>query len=60
MSNEPCYFRNPREYALWLVEEGYATEHELLVCLLKYMSHENVRDALDHNEYSPEDLRGEP
>ena len=43
---------DPRSYALELVEMGGSADH-LLLCALKYMSHDDVRDMLDCNELSP-------
>ncbi len=43
---------DPRDYALQLVEHGYSADN-LLLCALKYMSHDDVRDMLDCNELSP-------
>lgn len=43
---------DPRSYALELVEMGVSADH-LLLCALKYMSHDDVRDMLDCNELSP-------
>jgi hypothetical protein len=43
---------DPRSYALELVEIGVSAEN-LLLCALKYMSHDDVRDMLDCNELSP-------
>ena len=43
---------DPRGFALELVEIGVSAEH-LLLCALKYMSHDDVRDMLDCNELSP-------
>jgi hypothetical protein len=43
---------DPRSYALELVEDGVRAEN-LLLCALKYMSHDDVRDMLDCNELSP-------
>jgi len=43
---------DPRCYALELVEAGVQAEN-LLLCALKYMSHDDVRDMLDCNELSP-------
>jgi hypothetical protein len=46
-------FKNdPRSYALELVNIGFSADH-LLLCALKYMSHDDVRDMLDCNELSP-------
>lgn len=46
------YQSDPRSYTLELVESGYNAEH-LLLCALKYMSHDDVRGMLDNNELSP-------
>ena len=43
----------PRGYALDLVEYGLVSADHLLLCALKYMSHDDVRDMLDCNELSP-------
>jgi hypothetical protein len=45
--------QNPRSFALELVEQGLVTADHLLLCALKYMSHDDVRDMLDCNELSP-------
>ena len=50
--NEQQFNSNPRDYALELVEMGHDPNH-LLLCALKYMSHDDVRDMLDCNELSP-------
>lgn len=44
---------DPRDYALELVEHGVVSADHLLLCALKYMSHDDVRDLLDCNELSP-------
>jgi len=44
---------DPRDYALEMVEEGLVSADTMLVCMLKYMSHDDVRGALDANELSP-------
>lgn len=44
---------NPRDYALELVENGVVSAENLLLCALKYISHDDVRDMLDCNELSP-------
>jgi len=52
-TNQEAFDRNPRDYALAMVEErGYSAKW-LLTCALKYMSHDDVRDMLDANEMSP-------
>jgi len=43
---------DPRSFALELVDMGITADHPLL-CALKYMSHDDVRDMLDCNELSP-------
>lgn len=45
--------RDPRDFALDLVEQGLVSADHLLLCALKYMSHDDVRDMLDANELSP-------
>ena len=47
------YQRNPRDYALSMVEDGHVSADTMLLCMLKYMSHDDVRGALDANELSP-------
>jgi len=41
-----------RNQALKLVEEGYCSTENMLVAALKYMSNDDVKDMLDHNELS--------
>ena len=43
----------PRDYALEMVEIGLVSADHLLLCALKYMSHDDVREMLDINELSP-------
>lgn len=45
--------RNPREYALDLVNECLVSTIDLLTAALNYMSHDDVRDMLDCNEWAP-------
>ena len=52
--NTELFESDPCSYALELVEMGHSAEH-LLLCALKYMSHDDVRDLLDCNELSPTD-----
>ena len=49
---EHLFDNNPRDYALELLDNGVSADH-LLLCALKYMSHEQVKDMLDCNELSP-------
>jgi len=44
---------NPRDFALELVENQLVSADHLLLCCLKYMSRDAVRDMLDCNELSP-------
>ena len=52
MNNE-TYKNNPRDYALELVEEGIVTAEDMLLNMLKAMSHDDIKWALDANELSP-------
>ena len=45
--------RDPRDYALQIVEDGHVSVEHMLLCMIKYMSHDDVRGALDANELSP-------
>lgn len=45
--------RDPRDYALQMVEQGLVSADSMLLAMLKYMSHDDVRGALDANELSP-------
>ena len=45
--------KDPRDFALTLVSDGLVDPNHLLMCALKYMSHDDVRDMLDCNELSP-------
>lgn len=45
--------RDPRAFALNLVSDGLVSADHLLMCALKYMSHDDVRDMLDCNGFSP-------
>jgi hypothetical protein len=53
MSDSKLFASDPREFALELVENGLVTADHLLLCALKYMSHDDVREMLDANELSP-------
>lgn len=57
---DPNDFDNdPRDYALQLIEDGRCSFKTLAVLLLKAMSQDAVRDALDANELSPRFLDDE-
>ena len=43
-------YRDWRDDALEMVEEGRVTADHLLLCCLKYMSNDDVFDMLDCNE----------
>lgn len=45
--------RDPRSYALQMVEDQLVSADHLLLCALKFMSHDDVREMLDCNELSP-------
>jgi len=45
--------KDPREFALDLVDQGMIDPMMLLTAALNWMSHEEVRDMLDANELSP-------
>ncbi len=51
--NTQLFERDPRDFALEMVENGLVSADHLLLCALKYMSHDDVRDMLDCNELSP-------
>jgi hypothetical protein len=50
--NQKLFDTDPRCYALELLDNGVLADH-LLLCALKYMSHDDVREMLDMNELSP-------
>jgi len=50
MSN---FKRDPRSYALELVDDGVIDPMMMLQAALSWMSHDEVRDMLDANELSP-------
>ena len=49
--DENLFQSDPRSFALELAE--IVGSPHLLLCALKYMSHDDVRDMLDANELSP-------
>ena len=51
--DKELFKRDPRDFALQLVEEGLVDKDTMILALLKYMSHDDVRGALDANEMSP-------
>ena len=60
--DKQLFERDPRDFALKMVEDGLVSADHLLLCALVYMSHDDVRDMLDCNELSPrfEDDESEP
>ena len=51
--NANLFNSDPRDFALELVENQLVSADHLLLCALKYMSSDDVRDMLDSNELSP-------
>lgn len=45
--------RDPRSYALAPVDDGLVDARDMLLAVLVYLSHDDVRGALDANEMSP-------
>ena len=52
MYDKELFQSDPRGYALELADEFEYHAH-LLLCALKYMSHDDIRGMLDANELSP-------
>jgi len=52
-TDQELFHRDPRDFALQMVEGGLVDAQSLLECALKYMSHDDVRGMLDANELSP-------
>ncbi len=53
MSDAELFRRDPRDYALKLIEDYRVDTYTLLQAALGYMSHDDVREMLDCNELSP-------
>lgn len=53
MFDKQLFQRDPRSFAIELVEEGLVSSDTMISLLLGYMSHDDVREALDANELSP-------
>lgn len=49
----------PRDYALEMVESGIVDADHMNLVLLKYMSHDDVRGALEANELDPDAIAAE-
>lgn len=57
--DKKTYEQNPRAYAIEMVEQGLVSAESMMFCLLSYMSHDDVRGALDANELSPRFIEDE-
>ena len=53
MADAEKFQSDPRDYALEMVEEGMVSADQMLLAMLVYMSHDDVRGALDANELAP-------
>lgn len=51
--NAELFNSDPRSFALEMVENQLVSAYHLLLCALKYMSADDVKDMLDSNELSP-------
>lgn len=51
--DKELFRRDPRDYALQMVSDGLVSADQMLLAMLVYMSHDDVRGALDANELSP-------
>lgn len=54
MPDTDTFRADPRDYALEMVEEGLVSSEFMLIALLKYLSHDEVREMLSMNELDPE------
>ena len=59
MGDNKLFQRDPRDYALQMVDNGLLDPRYLLECALVYMSHDDVRGMLDANELSPRFMEDE-
>lgn len=51
--DKELFKRDPRDFAMGLVEDGMVDPMLMLRAALGWMSHDEVRDMLDANELSP-------
>ena len=51
--DKELFQRDPRDFALGLVDDGMIDPMMLLQAALNWMSHDEVREMLDANELSP-------
>jgi hypothetical protein len=47
---------DPRSFAMELVSNDLVAADDIILVLLKYMSHDDVREALRINDLAPDDL----
>lgn len=52
-SDGELFDRDPRDFALGLVNDGLVDPMMMLTAALNWMSHDEVREMLDANELSP-------
>jgi len=53
MFDQELFRKDPRDFALGLVNDGMVDPMMMLTAALNWMSHDEVRDMLDANELSP-------
>jgi len=53
MFDKELFRKDPRDFALDLVEQGMVDPQLMLTAALNWMSHDEVRHMLDANELSP-------
>jgi len=53
MFDKELFRKDPRDFALGLVDDGMVDPMMMLTAALNWMSHDEVRDMLDANELSP-------
>ena len=51
--DKDLFRKDPRSFALELVDSGFVSAESLLTAALMYMGADEVRDMLDSNELSP-------
>ena len=51
--DKELFQRDPRDFAIGLVDDGLVSPMMLLTAALNWMSHDEVREMLDANELSP-------
>ncbi len=53
MFDRELFRKDPRDFAIGLVDDGLVSPMMLLTAALNWMSHDEVREMLDANELSP-------